>query len=435
MLELTFNELYSFLRCTTCGEKLEFDVKVEGNKPVKDAIMACAKCNSRYAIKDYVLRILPREFITVLKEIEMANNGTRYLRDKEIAEAYRWFAQQTEIPSEELGDHSLYWRDIDIALKICSKIGIDTKSTKEIVGMLSSHFMSSGYKKHVADQLSAPIQAIGYEKYEDIILRRVVNNLLTKESVVLIEFGSGVGRLLHQYGSCISNRSNACEHYRRYLSPMYAQNSITNGDALRLIIGIDFEQRMIQNASRWLRESKLHDLVQKGRIVQILASIRRLNLSFNSTPYENDTKIVCILFQTLGNQLSRDLVVDILKKAWQVASPNGLVFVSVFNKAVFDEQAGEYYSSIARSVGSAIYCKNGKFLSSKGVLSSWFAVNELEDIFNNAGIENFRIFDGNSLPVYEQYDKYINCEEQRFFKKRAIIGIGSHRAIDISQIL
>jgi len=185
---------------------------------------------------------------------------------------------------------------------------------------------------------------------------------------------------------------------------------------------------------RWLKGSKIFDLVsQKGQIIQILGSIRHCNLSFKGSRFEKTSKIACILFQTLGNQISRELQIDLLRKAWEFVSPNGVVFVSVFNSAAFETQGRPYYSSIKGSVGRAIYWKDNVFLSSRGVYSKWFTVKEVEKLFKEAGIENYpTVLNGNTLKSFPQYDRYIDSNIQKVVKERGIIGIaGLPKAKDV----
>jgi hypothetical protein len=286
--------------------------------------------------------------------------------------------------------------------------------------------MSSYYRKSVADQMYGSIEAISYERYEDVILRLLMNDLLRTDQVALIEIGGGVGRILHQYGSCISTREDAARRYRLNFPMMYAPSSLDNPDNLKLIIGLDFQERMLSVATRWLKEkeSRLYALVREGRIVQIRGSARYMPLSLGDPEYDNVYKVVCILFQTLGNQLCRELQIEMLKRAWQLSFPKGLLLVSVFSRKVFHEQAQPYYSSIRKSVGKGMYSENGVFLSSKGVYSRWFEEKELSELFVDAKIENFRIFNGHNLKDFPDFQGYVDLESQNVYKKRALMGIG-----------
>lgn len=213
------------------------------------------------------------------------------------------------------------------------------------------------------------------------------------------------------------------ERYRWFAGELYNYKPVYENH-LKLLVGIDFEKRMIDKSVGWLKRSGLSHLMATYRVLQIRALVTELNIDLDS----GIKKVVTILFQTLGNQVGERLQIAMLKKAKEFASPNGIVFVSVFNKESFQDQAERYYASIKESVGKIAYCKDGVFLSDKGVFSVWFSENRLRRLFKAAGMENVTILADEDLPVFPDYDRYIAVHDQKKFKKRAIVAIAPVRA-------
>lgn len=360
-------------------------------------------------------------------------------RQQHLAAARRWL--------EECIGHSLVGTDtrglrqlerrVAALREVTRRHGLTDKEVRDVYAIAASHAMSAGYRRNVADQLYASLYAVSYEKYEDILLRLVMNNCLATDDCVLIELGSGVGRLLHQYASCVSSRPDACRPYRRAGAALYDPAALPNGHRLRLMIGVDFEEQMLRRAMGWFRESKVAELATaEGRMLQILGSASEIQIDMDETAYANSTKIVCVLFQTLGNQLGADLQKDLLKHAVQLAGPRGLVFVSAFNATAFDEQAAPYYDDIRRSVGSILVSDDHLFLSSKGVYSRWFDPNVFRHLLQSVGGAEVSVLDANSLGIFGDYDRYIDRQSQAHYRKRALIGIlGVGMGIDGSNSL
>jgi uncharacterized protein YbaR (Trm112 family) len=419
--------MYSFLRCPICGGKFRFSTATRSTNQA-NAILHCDKCHSDYCIKNYIPSLLPLHFTEIVSRFgKLSNNATMEINSSDLANAHKWLSRILQLPLGEAPENLTLLQVFARLLKLCSQFGMSFEDTCEIASMWASYAMSPYYRKSVADQMYGAIEAISYERYEDILLRLIMNDLLKAKKVALIEIGSGVGRVLHQYGSCISIREDAAPRYRLNFPQLYAPNSLNRPDNLRLIIGLDFQQKMLRIATLWLREkeSRLFDLVKEGRIIQIKGSARYMPFSLNNPEYSNIYKVVCILFQTLGNQLTRELQVDMLKKAWQLVFPEGLLIVSVFNREVFDEQALPYYFGIKKSVGNKVYLKDGTFLSSKGVYSRWFQEEELKSLFVDANIKDFTILSGRGFKGFSDFQGYLNLESQNIYKRRALIGIGT----------
>jgi hypothetical protein len=267
------------------------------------------------------------------------------------------------------------------------------------------------------------MEAVNYEKYEDILLRNVMNGCLaTGQQVALIELGSGPGRLLHQYGSTLSRDENACLLYRRLGPQLYLPATLPHGDGLRLVLGVDFAQDMLESAARWFKQDRLGDLVEKGTISQVRATVRDLPVDFTPA-WDDTTRVACILFQTLGNQIGRTLQLEMLRVARRLVGKKGVVFVSVFNAESFDEQGPSYYRSIKGSVGVPWAWGSRAFLSTRGVYSQWFYPDEIRSLFAEAGMEGAQILDERALRVFPEYESYIDTRSQERYKRRALVGV------------
>jgi hypothetical protein len=303
-------------------------------------------------------------------------------------------------------------------------MNLGTNDVRELYSVLAAEAMSRGYRQYVADPAVASMEAVNYEKYEDILLRKVVlGSLAQSEDVALIELGSGPGRLLHQYGSAIAQGMDVCEYYRRLSPQLYKPENLPHHERLRLLLGVDFSEDMLQSASRWLARDGLGSFVERGTIAQMRATVRDLPVDFSTPEWSGTTRIACILFQTLGNQLGTNLQVEMLESARRCVGPRGVVFVSVFNAESFSEQGAPYYQSIEGSVGDTWALEERSFLSQRGVFSKWLYPNELENLFAEAGMEDAVVFDEDDLRAFPEYGSYIDTDSQERYKRRALVGV------------
>ncbi len=411
---------YTLIKCSNCSG----DLALQGEN------LVCRKCNAKYSIRDFVPDMLPHSLKVIATEIDKCNNFRQKfpVAHFEIQQAGRWLAKRLGIDEKDIewGEKEVFRHQLAYALKLSTDMGLSLEERRLLAGMLGARNMSFKYKSKIADQLSAAGKASGYEAYEDILLREQIDEATNTGDVALIEIGSGVGRLLHQYGTCMSKRlSENGYRYRRFVRSLYSYRSIYD-QRLRLLLGIDFEKRMIDKSVGWLERSGLSHLIETNRILQVRALVTKLNVNIDL----RFKRIVTILFQTLGNQLGERLQIAMLKKAKELASPNGIVFVSVFNKEYFEEQAESYYNSIRASVGRIAYCKDGVFFSDKGVFSLWFDADQLRRLFRMAGMENVTVLLGKDLKIFPQYDEYVTVKDQEEYKKRAIIAIAAVKTYD-----
>lgn len=299
--------------------------------------------------------------------------------------------------------------------------------------------MASGYRKYVVDSFEfAPNSAVFYERYEDLWVRDLVQKNMKKSKeegvgVVLIEVGSGPGRYLIQYGGKIKSDKFACEKYRNHpdMGRFYSYDK-EYANNLKLIVGIDFSQEMINSALQWIHENNLDDLLYEGRILMLKAIAQYLELSFDSTPFKDSYKVVTCVFQTLGNQLDRNLQVKMLRKMCEFAKPHGTILVSVFNKDVFLEYLPKYYEKIEPSIGEIISSEKERELATLrtkwGVYSRWFHEMELRNLFIEASrvapfgkLADVEIKSGDKLPLFAKDTDYLSREVQKAVRRRGII--------------
>lgn len=418
----------SYLTCPECGSPLSYERPLPARSSLNERrILRCDQRNHRFPEQLAVPHLLAPRYSRIVRRITKDPNG-KHAHDMEAAAD--WLSRALELdlsaPGTPWSDRSLRRFLIKIArlLEAADEEGFTGTDVREVCSILSSEAMSQGYRQHVADPAVASMEAVNYEKYEDILLRRVISACLSDASAVaLIELGSGPGRLLHQYGSAVSHRRNACVTYRRLGGQLYLPESLPGRERLRLVLGVDFAHDMLQSAARWLQRDRLTDLIQQGTIAQVCATVRDLPVAFEVPEWEDTTRVACILFQTLGNQIGRELQVEMLRVARRLVGARGVVLVSVFNAELFEEQGWSYYNSIAGSVGAPWYWGDRAFLSKRGVYSRWFEPSELRSLFSDAGMPGAKILDEHALRVFPEFDRYIPIESQEQYKRRALIGV------------
>lgn len=412
------NNPYSFIHCPECNGELRY--KMENN--VKTLI--CASCKAKYLIlkKTNIIKMFPQKICPIIKELYITD-AKKIISYEEAKESGDWLIKKLGIKKPEKvkwKKGAVYLYNLAHILKICREQKLGERETRILVSLLGAKNMSPKYKETVADPLYASPHASYYELYEEFFLKQQIDALIEEEKdIVIIELGSGVGRVFVEYGLVSTkNISEKAQRYRSFLSPIFDYDPAYSIH-LKQMVGVDFSKEMLEEAYKWLENIKLAHLLQDNKIIQIQSIAQLLNMKFP----KNLFKVVTILFQTLGNQLGEELQIEMLKKAKEIASPNGMVFVSVFNKEVFEEQAKPYYEDIKKSVGQPIYFGEGIFLSNKGVFSVWFDKKQLKKLFKKAGINDVYIFHDDSLPIFEGL-RILPEEIQKKYRKRTIIAIG-----------
>ncbi|HET6449577.1 MAG TPA: hypothetical protein VFG31_10760 [Conexibacter sp.] len=428
----------SFLVCPDCGGALENDRHQGQRATFEHRWLRCSNnARHRFRVQRAVPNLLAPRMSTVIRRVLKDQNGHRA---HDTAGATQWLSEALEldlrISSSQRRDRVLrrFLVQISALLEAAQDEDLLDADVKELCAIVSSIAMSAGYRRHVADPAVASLEAVNYEKYEDILLRRVISGCLSRgDEVVLIELGSGPGRLLHQYGSTISTNEQACVTYRRLGPLLYDPSSLPDREGLKLVLGVDFVHDMLQSAASWLRRDKLGDLVQRNVLSQVCATVRDLPVTFDHPEWHGTTRVACILFQTLGNQVGRSLQIDMLRAAKRMVGEHGIVFVSVFNAESFEEQGASYYNSIKGSVGASWHCGDRTFLSKRGVYSKWFYAHELRSLFEEAGMSDAEVLDERALRVFPEYGGYIDVARQEQYKRRALIGFHQPgRGIDLA---
>jgi uncharacterized protein YbaR (Trm112 family) len=427
----------SYLSCPACHTRFVADNKSARMLAHEHGSLQCVNGHS-FAIKNSVPNLLAPRYSKIIKTLTAQDARPASPRDVESATAWLSDVLAMDLSTSRVspGDRALRRLLSQLAklLDGAGAEGLSDDDVREVCSILSSEAMSPGYRRHVADPARASMEAVNYEKYEDILLRNVLNDCLAGgENVAMIELGSGPGRLLHQYGSTLSQDDKACVLYRRLGPQLYLPSSLPEGSGLKLLLGVDFAQDMLESAARWFRQDRLGDLVEKGTISQVRATVRDLPVAFGAE-WDGTTRVACILFQTLGNQIGRTLQLEMLRVAREVIGKRGVVFLSVFNAESFAEQGASYYGSIKGSVGVPWAWGSRSFLSKRGVYSQWFHPAEVRSLFEDAGMSSAQILDERALRVFPEYESYIDTRSQERYKRRALIGVYACGVdIDVSQ--
>jgi SAM-dependent methyltransferase len=316
-----------------------------------------------------------------------------------------------------------------LARKIKDKLHVGklTKNEHDLVqGILASNNMAKQYFKNVVHPTDAAWSARSYERFEDIFIVRYLDKLLKDRKVVFVDAGSGPGRYLLLLGSKIS--SNSCRELKKNpdTERLYKYDAYYEKN-LRYILGIDYSEEMTLHSAKLLRKYGLGSHLYE-RIFPITGIVQDFNL--NNAVFDNAYKVIVCTFQTLGNQENRELQVQLLKSMKRLASPNGTIIVSVFNKRLFKDFGLKtfYGREVKRTVGNIIASKedekNSVLRTTKGVYSKWFSKNDLESLFNEAKLTNYNIMDENSLQPITGYETYLKVEEQtKEVFPRAIFGL------------
>jgi hypothetical protein len=379
--------------------------------------------------------LLPRRYRNLIDSIKQKKAlATR----EQIATATEWLAKELDLPLSisfvKQGDVVLrrLLRGVAMLVRMkehgeCSDLDI-----RVVYSILAAEAMSSGYRRLIADQVAASPEAVNYERYEDILLRKAMESCLATEGdVALIELGSGPGRVLQQYGTVLSPREDASIAYRRMGERLFEPQYLPHRERLRLVLGVDFAHDMLQSAARWFRECRLQDLVVGGTISQVRAAATTdLPIQFDSPEWRQTTRLACILYQTLGQQVGRDAQLDMLRAARKLVGERGIVFVSVFNAHAFAREGMSYYDSVREAVGAPWYHGDRSFLSKRGVYSKWFESDELRSLFDDADMKEAVVLDGDELPTFPRYREYIKPKVQKQYKGRVLLGVYS-RGLDL----
>ena len=295
--------------------------------------------------------------------------------------------------------------------------------------------MVPSYHENVVDQFTSAFGARYIERYEDLFVDSILDERVKQknESAIFLEMGVGTGRYLIRYGARMLNaqhrrgkrtfyrrKSKVCQGYREdpVLNKYYSYDDNYDKN-LKLLIGVDFQEGMINKSVKVLKAMRLTPLVGK-RILLFIAASQYFDLAFDrSSEYRDCFKVVTCLFQTLGNQ-PREHQIELLKNMKNLAAPHGKVIVSVFNKEKFvDFGLNRFYIyEVAPTVGEmrddpeAIKLrKEGILVTKRGVYSKWFDRHELIDLFDSAGL-HATIVNSGKRAIFPNDTEYINKKTQ-----------------------
>lgn len=383
---LSTNQKGSLLvACSTCGSEIVVTDKQSSSN--KEIHLQCTKCASSFLLKNDYFNLLPPKI-------------------------------RNEICPKGI-----------LARKIREHLHMENLSKNEndlVKGIIASKNMAKQYFKNVVHPTQAAWSARSYERFEDIFIINYLDALLLKKEVTFVDAGSGPGRYLILLGSKIG--INSCKELKRNsetsnlykFDELYAKN-------LKYVIGIDYSEEMTTHCARILRRYGLGGLLN-NRIFPITGIAQNFNL--NQKVLVNTHKVIVCTFQTLGNQENIDLQVQMLKSMKNLAMPHGTMLVSVFNKKLFKNfglkkfYGREVRGTVGEIITTSEEIENAILRTSKGVYSKWFSKDDLEELFKEAGISNYKIMDEQSLQPIVGYEEYLKIEEQRNdVFPRAIIGI------------
>ncbi len=370
--------------CPICGSSLNFKGRKSNSKQVE---LLCSKCNANFPFESGFLNLIPPKI-----RAEICTKGilTRKIKN------------------------SLH-------------LGKLTKDEHDLIkGIIASDNMAKQYFKNVVHPIDAAWSARSFERFEDIFVIQYLDKLLKDKKVVFIDAGSGPGRYLLLLGSKIS--SDSCKELKKNPETgiLYKYDSHYERN-LSHIIGIDYSAEMTSHSTKLLRRYGLGQYLY-DRIFPMNGIVQTFHL--NHKMFDNTHKVIVCTFQTLGNQENHELQVQLLRSIKNLAQPHGTIIVSVFNKRLFKSFGLKtfYGKEVKKTVGNIVTSKededNSILRTTKGVYSKWFSKDELENLFNEAGLTNYSVMDEDSLIPISGYEQYLKKEEQiRDVFPRAILGL------------
>lgn len=220
-----------------------------------------------------------------------------------------------------------------------------------------------------------------FHKEEDILIATALKDEKFQFSrpFVVLEEGCGPGRIIEW----LTEFSFAHRH-----------------NAPKYIIGVDFEWNMISNCAKHLvgpgglisdwrfesvarklageeekQQKRINDQI-RDKVILIQADMTKPHLFFNLL-----TPVVIVAFGTLGNVVKPS---DALTKIYEMISPGGFLFLSVFNRKKH-EVGSHRYDSLAQQMflqmKETSYDRDtGAFGNKAGFYSKWFNEDELLEI-------------------------------------------------------
>jgi uncharacterized protein YbaR (Trm112 family) len=329
------------------------------------------------------------------------------------------------------------------ALAEKTTLGSLNQLDKEIIRGIewSKKMVPETYQVNVADPRSSVPGARFHERYEDLILDKIVDEYVKdRRKLIFVEMGSGTGRLLIRYGSRISNdkpwrRYGICKPYRHEELKRYYVYDKDYAHNLQLIVGIEFQEAMVYLSVDLMRKMGLGHMLGR-KIIPIVGAGQYLNLKFDEVDeYKHSSKLVTCMFQTLGNQSSRELKIRLIQAMKNIAGIGGKVVISVFNKKRFWTWGFPvfYKQQVEPTVGDIDeddqrveeMKKRGILLTKKGVYSEWFYKEDLKKLLDAVGLRG-KIYEGDDFRKnfdFTEHRDYLPKEFEEEVTSRAIIAI------------
>lgn len=173
------------------------------------------------------------------------------------------------------------------------------------------------YDVALVNEDTAEIESRNFEDFEEEYVQSIINEQVKNgNKLTFIEIGCGTGRYLKQ---------------------------LVSNENIKLLIGIDFSQKMVENAITNIKKFNFPGtfdnkvIMVRGLGEKVLVSPWRSNTTRDTIP------IVICAFNTLGNIETAERRFEIINNIKQAIGENGVGIISVFNTDFFSDLGMKYY--------------------------------------------------------------------------------------------
>ncbi|MGI0045714.1 MAG: hypothetical protein ACREBB_00800 [Nitrosotalea sp.] len=219
-----------------------------------------------------------------------------------------------------------------------------------------------------------------YEKFEEYITLEM-SKLVSEIKIIpkfkpisLIEVGSGTGRVFLNLPKTIQDR-------------------------ITCMIGVDSSSEMIEYASKLVKNTriknkaffmeldgrKLSDYVEAGELVKdkLYSKPELEEIRSIEEPFNNSTKIICLLMNTLGAIDEEDRA-KVLRQMISAVGKDSIMILSFLNAESFCKYSLKFYSSLKEITGNfnkkSFDYKCSDFKTKSKYASHWFEKKEIRDL-------------------------------------------------------
>lgn len=278
--------------------------------------------------------------------------------------------------------------------------------------------VSPSYDDALLMKGKAEKKSIEYETFEDAYMDVVLNELLKKGSVIFIELGCGTGRYMVRYGAMSSENA---EHDEVIYDSRFDKN-------LKAVVGVDFSLPMLEKSLKKMREEGL-EKEHNNRIFLINDYAEAFSLAFSRVAkYQKCQKLVCCMFNTLGNIDPEERRLFVLETIHDLIHPDDIGVISVFNQAEMATLGRDYYfdGKIQKLVAPP-KTKTIRFESEYGELRTddfighWFVPKRLEEQCTKANLSILDKCIGNSINAEDLSKRGITSIASVDLAKRGIV--------------